>query len=125
MSTDAKSPDDSGFVSSLCSLASSPEKEAQIRAAIDAWIPWWRRPESQAEWDKLVEQKATFAASAIDIHKRAVESRMPQWFIERVARQKYQAIRKYKRTKRRAEIVRRWPTWSREERLLAIIKFDL
>lgn len=103
----------------------SAEEEAEIQAAIDAWIPWWRRPTSQAEWDKLVEQKEMFAASAIDTHKRAVESKMPQWFIERVAKSKYQAIRKYKRTKRRAEIVRRWPTWGREERLLAILKFDL
>ena len=103
----------------------SGECEAEIQAAIDAWIPWWRRPISQAEWDKLVEQKATFAASAIDTHKRAVESEMPYWFIQRVAKSKYQAIRRFRRTKRRAELVRRWANWSREERLLAIIKFDL
>jgi len=99
--------------------------EVEIQAAIDAWVPWWRRPQSQAEWDKLVEQKATFAAMAIDTHKRAVKSKMPQWLIEKVAKSKYRAVRKYKRTKRRAEIVRRWPTWSVEERLLAIIKFNL
>ena len=114
-----------GFDSSLCSLASSPEEAAEIQAAIDAWIPWWRCPESQEEWDKLVEQRATFAASLIETHKRAVESGMPRWFIEKVARQRYRNIRKYQRTKRRAEIYRRWPTWSTSERILAMVKFDL
>lgn len=105
------------------SLDLSPQEQTELQAAIDAWIPWWRCPQSQDEWDKLVEQRATFAASAIETHQNAVESRMPQWFIERAAKSKYQMVSKYRRTKRRAEIVRKWPTLSQEERLLVMIKY--
>lgn len=110
-----------------CSLVDEvlPDEKEEIEAAIAAWIPYWRRPASQAEWDKLVEQKAVFAASAIDTHKQATESDMPLWFRQQTMRSKYTAVRKYARTKRRVELMRLWPQMSPEERLLAVLMYDI
>ena len=80
--------------------------DADVKKALENWHPWWKRPVTPIEWDKVVEQRARFAASAIETHRKAVESNMPFWFIQRVARNKYVLIRKYQRTKRRATIER-------------------
>lgn len=68
------------------------------------WYPWWKKPVTPGDWDKLVEQRAIFASSAIQTHKLAIETKMPFWFIQQVARNKYTLLRKYERTKKRAEL---------------------
>ena len=78
--------------------------DAEVEKALENWHPWWKRPVTPGEWDKIVEQRARFAASAFETHRDAVESMMPFWFIQRAARNKYVLIRKYQRTRRRAEI---------------------
>lgn len=72
--------------------------DAEVQQALKDWHPWWKRPITPGDWDKIVAQRAQFAASSIETHRKSVESNMPFWFIQKTARNKYVLIRKYQRT---------------------------
>lgn len=82
----------------------SPVTDAEVEEALKNWQPFWKRPVCPEEWDKLVSQRAYWAVSARDTYCSAVAGRMPFWFIQRTARNRYVQFRKYQRTARRAAI---------------------
>lgn len=93
---------DEGFDSSVCSLAFTPEEQAELDEAMKTWIPFWRKPTNPQEWDKLVSQRYSFAISAKESHDGAVASDAPMFLRQLLAKSRYVAARKYWRTKRRA-----------------------
>ena len=66
-------------------------------------FPRHKRPEFPHHWHQLCKQAAVSAARAIDIHKSAKESKMPQWFVQRTAKARYMRCARYRRLKRRVD----------------------
>ena len=80
----------------------TPEEQAFIDNAKKNMIPWWRKPQSPQEWDRLVAQKASFAISASVTHAEAKQSNAPHFLTQLTARSKYRAYRRFARTRNRA-----------------------
>ena len=90
-------------IASDFSFALTPEEQAELDEAMKSWIPYWRKPLSPDEWDKLVSQRYSFAATAIESHKSGVASNAPLFLRQMLAKSRHQMVWKYCRTKRRAE----------------------
>ena len=85
-----------------CSLAFTPEEQAELEEAMKFWIPYWRKPRTPDEWGRLLLQRWTFANSARTSHDEAVAMDAPLFLRQLTAKSKYQAERRFLRTRRRA-----------------------
>lgn len=77
--------------------------QAEIDEALAGWIPYWRKPISPGEWDKLVSQRRSFAISALESYMSPVIPEAPLFLRQLLAKSRYRTIRKYERVRRRAE----------------------
>jgi hypothetical protein len=93
---------DEGFDSSDCSLAFTPEEQADFDEAMKSWIPYWRKPRTPDEWGRLLLQRWSFAESARTSHDEAVAMDAPLFLRQLTAKSKYQSERRFQRTRRRA-----------------------
>lgn len=79
----------------------TPEEQAEIDEALKEWVPYWRKPVSIDEWEKLLAQKKSMAAFAIESHIVAREIGANLRLRQVIARRRYRALNRYMRTLRR------------------------
>ena len=79
----------------------------------DAWFPWWKKPVLWSEWQQLESQALRSCQMTGETYRDAKETKMPQWFVEKVARNWFRAKRRYFRVKRSNE--------SRKQRVLLFL----
>lgn len=74
----------------------------EIQELIDSgWCPWWKQPVLMSDWESIEHQAWVSRLTTTETHKQAVNTNMPQWFIEIVARSKDRAMRRHQRIRKR------------------------
>ena len=71
------------------------------RQAVESWFPPWKRPVLMSHWEKLEQQAYIFAASSTETLEKTRQSGMPEWFIQRGAKNQYRLNRRFRRIRNR------------------------
>lgn len=79
----------------------TPEEQRDFDEAMKLWIPYWRKPGTPNEWEKLLLQRWSFAESARETHEQATASNAPLFLRQMTAKSKYVLARRFQRTRRR------------------------
>lgn len=91
--------------------------DSELAKAMAAYIPNWRKPISPDEWDRLVAQRRRAAVSTTDTLRGSRDSKMPLFFLQRCAKQRYKAVQQYRRTSARATIEK----WRMYQNLIKVL----
>ena len=59
------------------------------------WFPWWKKPLLMSDWESIEHQALISATMTMETYDKAKETDMPFFFIEMVAKRRYQARRRY------------------------------
>jgi hypothetical protein len=83
-------------------LEFTEDEQAELDEAMKSWIPYWRKPRSIDEWQKLLLQHWTFADSAKTSHEESVAMDAPLWLRQMLAKSRYRTTKRFMRTRNRA-----------------------
>jgi hypothetical protein len=81
------------------SNASEADSTPQV-VSHDDWLPWRQKPILWSDWQQLEQQALRTCQRTGETYRDSKRCNLPDWFMERVARNWYRAKRRYWRIKR-------------------------